>query len=177
MAEEIEIALIKKRSVEGIASLLLRMVFLQAVVFVASIFVSRFLTPFAFGVYGIVANFVLLFAFFSDIGLAAALIQKKEKITREDLTTTFTIQQFLVVGLVAFIILVLPLAQKFFGFGNDGLWLGRALAFSLLLASLKSIPSVLLERQLKFNLLVIPEIVETLIFNLVLVYLAWQACE
>lgn len=174
MAEEIELSLIKQRSVSGIASLLLRMVFLQLVVFVASIFVSRFLTPFAFGVYGMVANFVLLFAFFSDIGLAAALVQKKEKLTPEDLATTFTIQQFLVTGLVIFIILVLPLAQRFFGFGSDGLWLGRVLAFSLLLASLKSIPSVLLERQLKFNLLVIPEIIETLVFNLVLVYLAWR---
>lgn len=174
MDKEIELSLIKRRSVEGIASLLLRMVFLQLVVLVASIFVSRFLTPFAFGVYGMVANFVLLFAFFSDIGLAAALVQKKEKITREDLTTTFTIQQFLVGVLVVFVILILPLAQRFFGFGEDGLWLGRVLAFSLLLASLKSIPSVLLERQLKFNLLVVPEIIETLIFNFTLVYLAWQ---
>ena len=153
---EIEFEVIKQRTATGVASFLLRMIFLQMVTFVASIFVSRFLSPFAFGIYGVVSNFVLLFVFFSDIGLAAALVQKKEKLTRRELTTTFTIQQLLVVCLVILIILFLPLAQKVLKFDNDGLWLGRALAFSLLLASLKSIPSVLLERRLKFNLLVIP---------------------
>lgn len=172
-ASEIDFEVIKQRSATGIVSFLLRMVFLQIVTFVASIFVSRFLTPFAFGVYGIVANFVLLFVFFSDIGLAAALVQKKEKLTHEDLTTTFAIQQLLVGFLVIFIFFSLPLAQTVLKFDNDGLWLGRALAFSLFLASLKSIPSVLLERQLKFNLLVVPEIVETVVFNIVLILLAY----
>ncbi|MCJ7792453.1 MAG: oligosaccharide flippase family protein [Candidatus Marinimicrobia bacterium] len=170
---EIEFEEVKRKSVVGISSFLLRMVFLQIVTFIASIFVSRFLTPFAFGVYGIVANFVLLFVFFSDIGLAAALIQKKKKLTRDDLTTTFTIQQLLVIFLISLIFLLLPFAQKYLKFGDDGLWLGRALAFSLLLASLKSIPSVLLERKLAFNLLVIPEIIETIVFNGVLVGLAY----
>ena len=172
-APEIEFEEVKRKSVVGISSFLLRMVFLQIVTFIASIFVSRFLTPFAFGVYGIVANFVLLFVFFSDIGLAAALIQKKKKLTRDDLTTTFTIQQLLVIFLVILILILLPFAQKYLKFGDDGLWLGRALAFSLLLASLKSIPSVLLERKLAFNLLVIPEIIETVVFNGVLVGLAY----
>jgi len=170
---EIEFEVVKKKSALGITTFLLRMVFLQIITFISSVFVSRFLSPLAFGVYGIVANFVLLFVFFSDIGLAAALIQKKEKITRDDLVTTFTIQQFLVSFLVILIFLLLPLVQPLLKFDNDGLWLGRALAFSLFLASLKSIPSVLLERRLDFNLLVVPEIVETLVFNGVLVALAY----
>src|SRR5205085_8698756 len=45
---------------------------------------------------------------------------------------------------------------------------------SLFFSSLKSVPSVLLERNLKFNRLVIPEIVETLAFNILAVVLAWQ---
>ena len=170
---EIGFETVKRRSVVGVTSFLLRMVFLQIITLISSVFVSRFLTPFAFGVYGVVANFVLLFVFFSDIGLAAALIQKKEKLTRDDLTTTFTIQQFLVAFLVVLVFLLLPLAQRFLKFGDDGLWLGRALAFSLFLASLKSIPSVLLERRLAFNRLVIPEIMETIVFNGVLVCLAY----
>ena len=172
-APEIEFEVIKKRSALGISTFLLRMAFLQIITLISSIFVSRYLTPFAFGVYGIVANFVLLFVFFSDIGLAAALIQKKEKLTRNDLTTTFTIQQLLVGLLVVLIFLLLPLVQTFLKFDNDGLWLGRVLAFSLFLSSLKSIPSVLLERRLAFNILVIPEVIETIVFNGVLVALAY----
>lgn len=170
---DIEFEVVKQKSALGVTTFLLRMVFLQIITLVSSIFVSRFLSPFAFGVYGVVANFVLLFVFFSDIGLAAALIQKKEKLTRNDLTTTFTIQQLLVGFLVILIFLLLPLAQAFLKFDNDGLWLGRALAFSLFLASLKSIPSVLLERRLAFNILVIPEIIETVVFNGVLIVLAY----
>lgn len=172
-APEIEFEVVKQRTAAGVTSFLLRMVFLQIVTFIASVFVSRFLTPYAFGIYGVVSNFVLLFVFFSDIGLAAALVQKKERLTREDLTTTFTIQQLLVTLLVIFIILFLPVAQSILKFDNDGLWLGRALAFSLFLASLKSIPSVLLERRLKFKLLIVPEIIETIVFNGALVGLAY----
>ena len=169
---DLELDVIKQRSATGIASLLLRTAFLQVVTFVTSIFISRFLDPYAFGVYGIVANFVFLFVYFSDIGLAAALVQKKEKVTRDDLKTTFTIQQSLILLIIVLIILFLPWAQSILNFDDDGLWLGRALSVSLLLASLKSIPSVLLERKLKFNLLIIPEIIETLVFNGVLVLCA-----
>jgi O-antigen/teichoic acid export membrane protein len=45
---------------------------------------------------------------------------------------------------------------------------------SFFLSSLKTIPSVLLERKLDFNRLVIPQIGETILFNLVAVFLAWQ---
>ena len=174
---ELRFDIVKHRSAIGVASFLTRMVFLQLVTVVASVFVSRFLGPFAFGVYGIVANFVLLFVYFSDVGLAAALVQKKDKLKRSDLVTTFTIQQVLVLGLILIIFLALPLVQPWLKFGQDGLWLGRALAISLFLASLKSIPSVLLERKLKFNLLVIPEIAETIVFNLTLVVLAYLSFE
>ena len=96
-------------------------------------------------------------------------MQKREDLTEDDLKTTFTVQQTLVTFLVVLVFILLPFAQKILKFGDDGLWLGRALAFSLLLASLKSIPSVLLERKLKFKQLIIPEIVESLVFNGVLV--------
>ncbi len=174
---ELDFDIVKHRSAVGVASFLVRMVFLQLVTFVSSVFVSRFLGPFAFGVYGIVANFVFLFIYFSDVGLAAALVQKKTKLKRRDLTTTFTIQQSLVLTLVVIIFIALPLIQPWLKFGSDGLWLGRALAISLFLASLKSVPSVLLERRLKFNLLVIPEIAETIVFNVVLVTLAILSFE
>jgi len=176
-ASELDFDIVKHRSAVGVASFLVRMVFLQLITFVSSVFVSRFLGPFAFGVYGIVANFVFLFIYFSDVGLAAALVQKKTKLKRSDLTTTFTIQQSLVLILVLIIFVTLPLIQPWLKFGPDGLWLGRALAVSLFLASLKSVPSVLLERKLKFNLLVIPEIVETIVFNAVLVTLAFLSFE
>jgi len=49
-----------------------------------------------------------------------------------------------------------------------------SLAAGFFLASLKTIPSVLLERKLRFDLIVIVEIVETLLFYGLAVFLAWQ---
>ena len=54
------------------------------------------------------------------------------------------------------------------------MWLFRALVVSFFLSSLKTIPSILMERSLAFNRLVIPTIVETLGFYIVAVFLAWK---
>src|SRR3989344_2685552 len=42
------------------------------------------------------------------------------------------------------------------------------------MSSLKTIPSVLLERRLDFNKLVVPQILETIVFNAVAVYFAYR---
>ena len=49
-----------------------------------------------------------------------------------------------------------------------------ALGLSLFLSSLKTIPSVLLERGLDFPKLVIPQVLENLIYNVIAVFLAWR---
>ena len=46
------------------------------------------------------------------------------------------------------------------------------MAISLLLSSLKTIPSIMLEREIRFNQLIIPQILENLVFNAVAVYFA-----
>ena len=56
----------------------------------------------------------------------------------------------------------------------DGKMLLYALSASLVLSSFKSIPSVLLERKLEFVKLVFPQILEQVIYNVVLVTLAMK---
>jgi O-antigen/teichoic acid export membrane protein len=48
------------------------------------------------------------------------------------------------------------------------------LGISLFFSSLKTIPSVLLERELDFGKLVIPQVLENLAYNLIAVFLAWK---
>lgn len=173
-ADEIDIAVVKKRSLVGVFSLISRSFLIQGVAFASTFLLSVFLTPTIFGVFYLVSAFINFFTYFSDIGLAAALIQKKEKVEEEDLRTTFAIQQGLVLILLLLIFLLSPLAQKWYGLGSDAIFLLYALGFSFFLSSLKTIPSILLERSLKFNILIIPQILETLVFNLVAVFLAWK---
>lgn len=171
---DIDIELIKRRSVVGVVALTARTFILQIVAFSATFLLTLFLPPEIFGVFYVVSAIISFLGYFSDIGLAAALVQKKEEVTREDLATTFVIQQLLVVILVSLSLVFSGPMAAFYRLDSSGVWLFRALAVSFFLSSLKTIPSVLLERRLAFDRLVIPQIVETLGFYTVAVYLAWK---
>jgi O-antigen/teichoic acid export membrane protein len=172
--EEIDIATIKKKSMTGIVALTSRTFLLQLVAFGATFLLTVFLTPAIFGIFFVVSAIINFLSYFSDIGLAAALIQKKEKLSADDLTTTFTIQQLLVfpISIAAFI--AAPMIGHFYRLDATGILLLRALVFSFFFSSLKTIPSVLLERDLNFNMLVIPQIAETVSFYIIAVVLAWR---
>jgi len=170
--EEIDIALVTKRSIKGIFALTSRTFVVQLVSFASNLLLTIFLSPAVFGVYFVVSAAIAFLSYFSDIGLAAALIQKKEEITEEELRTTFTIQQVLV-GMVVLLALALsPFVAKFYNLRSEEILLYQALAVSFFLSSLKTIPSIILERNLHFEKLVIPQIVEVFFFSVTAVVFA-----
>lgn len=174
MASEFDqdIELILKRAISGVVTFTLRTFFLQIFTFFATFVLTILLEPTIFGVFFLVSAILNLFVYFSDVGLAAALIQKKEQISKKDLATTFTIQQIIILSLMTIGLLLSDIIAKFYNLNADGLLLLRILIFSLLLSSLKTIPSIILERQLKFGRLIIPQIVENIIFYTVAIILA-----
>ncbi|KKT97608.1 MAG: Polysaccharide biosynthesis protein, partial [Candidatus Collierbacteria bacterium GW2011_GWC2_45_15] len=93
--EELTTQDIKQRSVSGVVALVSRTFIIQIITFASTLALTIFLDPNTYGVFYLVSSVVNFLAYFSDIGLAAALIQKKEKLTKEDISTTFTIQQIL----------------------------------------------------------------------------------
>jgi O-antigen/teichoic acid export membrane protein len=171
---EIDLEMVKKRSMSGVLSLISRSFLIQAIAFASNLLLTIFLDPKTFGIFFLVSAFINFFTYFSDVGLAAALIQKKEKLDLKDLRTTFTIQQVLVFSLLLAIFLLSPWVKNLYGLSQSAILLFYALGFSFFLSSLKTIPSILLERNLKFNLLIIPQVLETLVFNLLAVFLAWR---
>lgn len=172
-AIEISLETVKKRAVKGVAILTGRGFLLNAITTISQLALLAFLEPEQIGVFYIVSAAVYFLMYFSDIGLAAALIQKKEKLADSDLKTTFTIQQSLVILLIMALYLASPYLADFYNLSREGQYLLYALGFSLLLSSLKSIPSVLLERKLEFGKFVLPEILENLFYNVSLVFFAW----
>ncbi len=172
--EEIDIALIKRKSISGVIALTSRTFVLQIIAFGATFLLTIFLSPAIFGIFYVVSAIISFLGYFSDIGLAAALIQKKEDLTHEDLSTTFTIQQLLVGSITVIALLFSGFIGSFYKLDSAGIWLFRALVISFFLSSLKTIPSVLLERKLDFNKLILPQILETAGFYGVAVLLAWQ---
>lgn len=169
---EISIETVKKRSVRGVVVLTGRTFLLQVIGLIAQLFLFAYLGRYEFGVFAIVSALINFLVYFSDIGLAAALIQKKEKPTQTDLRTTFLVQQVLVIAIIGVVFLLAPFFKEKYSLSADGQVLLYALAVSLLLSSFKSIPSVLLERKLEFVKLVFPQILEQIVYNVVLVLLA-----
>lgn len=172
--ERVDLGEIKRRSVAGVLTLTSRTFVLQVISFVGTFLLTVLLAPQVFGVFFVVSAVVAFLNYFSDIGLAAALIQQKEKLAETDLKTTFTIQQVLVGVLVLLAFLFSAKVAQFYNLSVEGLWLFRGLVFAFFLSSLKTIPSVLLERRLEFNRLVIPQIIEVFFFYAMAVFLAWK---
>lgn len=176
MDEALPLVEIKNRVVKAFLSLTLRQVLLQAIGFISiNIILAKILPVATLGVFNIAQSIIAFFAFFSDIGLAGALIQKKETVTQDDIKTTFTIQ-FIIVAILSLIIIVSsPWISSYYKLDESGTWLIRILGLGFFLTSLKVVPIVLSERHLKFQPIVTVEVVETLVFNALLIYLSFQS--
>lgn len=171
---EIDLATVKGRAIKGVVALTGRTFFLQIVAFLGFFALTIFLGTAEIGLFFAISELVAILGYFSDIGLAAALIQKKEKPDLKGIRSTFTIQQGLVLSLVVLVFALTPFLRSFYKISQPGVFLLWSLTLGFFLASLKTIPSVLLERKLRFDLLVIVEIVEAFLFYGISVFLAWK---
>jgi len=169
-----EIEQIKNKSIKGVLSFFVRTLILQGIGLVSAFVLSAFLSPEDFGIFGIVTQIIALLVFFSDIGLAASLIQKKNEPTEDDYKTAFTTQMFLAWVIFLIVIIIIKLGFLNVKIGNDGILVLLALAISFPLATFKTIPSIILERKLDFNKLVLPQIFEQIVFNSILIVMAWN---
>jgi PST family polysaccharide transporter len=169
---------LKKKSLAGMGALFVRQVLVKVIFFVGNIVLARILAPQVFGVYAIVSFVVQFFSTFGDVGIGAALIQKKGELSREELATTFWLQQALVWLVVAIAVVVAPLALKVYPtLPPAGVWLIRAMAVSFLLSSLKTIPAILMERSIDFKRIAWVDITENLAFQAVAISCALMGLE
>lgn len=163
--EELDIATVTKRSIKGVFALVSRTFLVQAIGFIIGVLLlPAFLSKEVYGIFYVVSAVIAFLSYFSDIGLAASLIQKKESITQDDLKTTFTIQQALIISVAIIALLLSGIIGEFYRLREPGIHLFQALIVAFFLSSLKTVPSIILERDLRFEKLVIPQIVETLFF-------------
>jgi len=170
--DELDIQAIKSRSVKGMATLTGGGLILTLISGIGVLLLTTFLGPQEFGIYGLVVSVIVVLSYFSDIGLAASLIQKKEKLSTSDLRTTFTIQQSLVMIILVITLTLTKYIFAYYHFSQQQSWLFYSLLLSFFLSSLKSIPSVMLERALRFDRIMLVRIIETLVFNITAVFLA-----
>ena len=152
--------------------LLLRYGGVQVTGLAANIALSRLLTPDAYGIYAITLFVLVLMAFLSDFGLGPALLQKRASVSDTDLGTVFITQQVVLGALLLAVLLAAPGLASLYHLGSSGVWYFRAIALAGLFASLKTVPTIVLERQLLYGRLTLVEVLEVVLFQGTAVLLA-----
>ena len=166
-------SLVGKRASRGVIYLLLRYGGVQVTGLAANIALSRLLMPDAFGIYAISLFVLVLMAFLSDFGLGPALLQKKSSVTDTDLGTVFTAQQVIVGMLLVVVFVSAPALAAAYHLGPSGVWYFRAIAVAGMFVSLKTVPTIVIERQLLYGRLAVIDVMEVVTFQGTAVLLAF----
>lgn len=162
---------LKKRTVKGTFLLFVQTAYSGVLGLITNIILTIYLDPTAFGVYIAVLAAIAIFNYISDVGLGGALIQKKI-LTPSDIKTTFTLQLLITIVLITIAFWGSSALEKFYSFPEGGLELYYALLAAYFLSSLKSVPSLLLEREVQFKKIVLVQATEQTVFNIAVSALA-----
>ncbi|HWS49334.1 MAG TPA: oligosaccharide flippase family protein [Candidatus Methanoperedens sp.] len=171
--ENHEVEKIKTQTTHNILFLTLRNFGIQGISALGFFLLTILLGTGDVGLFAIVAESIGILGYFSDVGLASALIQQKDEPDKVSLRTTFTIQQLLVLLCLISVAIFYPQLSNSKGYGSKEMWIMLSLCFSFVAASLKTIPSVKLERHLNFKLISTIDILENTLFYLIAVLFAF----
>jgi len=128
---------------------------------------ARLLTPEVFGLYAILIFVITLGVRFSELGLGAALIQRRDLDLATGLSAAFTATFALALVLGAAIMAAAPLVARWPGVSSEVTAPVRWLALLVVFSSLRMPAMVLLERRLAYLPLTIAETADTVAFYLV----------
>src|SRR5438067_1818352 len=134
------------------------------VIAAGGIALARLLTPAEFGLYAIFSFVIGLGVTLSDLGLGAALVQRRDLDPSVTLGTTFTLNLALASVLALGVVGLAPVVARWLDPAADVAAPLRCLALLIVLASLRMPAAVLLERRLAYLPLAIAETVDTVVF-------------
>lgn len=176
--QEETVSSIGNKSVAGVGFMLRRQLAGKAIFIAGNIVLARLLSPQDFGAYALVAFTLQFFASFADVGLGAALIQKKEDSTNEEVATTFWIQQILVLTVIFLIFVLSPLLPGMYtSLSRETVWVVRTMALAFIFTSLKTIPLIFMERALEFRKIAAVELLEQVVFFSTAILCAWSGLQ
>jgi len=162
---------VKKKGVLGVLYFLGNSSYGAGLGLIANFFFTIYLTPAEYGLYFIVLSLITIFTYFTDLGFAASLVQKKDP-EEEEFYIAFTIQLLLVTTVVTVGVILTPLLIAQYKLTTAGIGLYIAMLVSLFILSLKSIPSTRLERTLEYSKIVMTQAVEqTLFYTVSIIFL------
>lgn len=151
---------IKKRVMSGIVVLGVRKFFFQLILTFGNIVLARIFAPEIFGVFAIISFLVMTLGTLTTFGLPQAIVQKQERITKNQLRAIFTSILFTSLVFTFLIYYLAPVANFFYkGAINDSVmfWL-RLFSLYVILINASSVSIALLERNLEYKKLAVGEL-------------------
>ena len=142
----------------------------NALAFVRKIVLARLLTPNDFGLMGVAVLAMATLETFSETGIHAALIRKKENITG-DLDTAWTITALRGAAIFLILVAAAPLIAGFFG-SPDATAVVRVIGLSALLTGLRNSGVIYFQKELNFRKQFLYEFTATLATMIVSIVLA-----
>lgn len=129
------------------------------------ILLARLLTPEEFGLYAIIAFAVGIGVIVGDLGLGAALVQRKQLDPAVALGAAFTLQAALAFGLGAALVGLAPIIVQAFGLPPEAAGPLRWLALLVPLSAFRMPAAVLLERDLAYLPLSVADSLDPVVFH------------
>lgn len=164
---------VEKRVSQSLVALVVRQVIAYGAVFLGNIFLARWVSPDLYGLFAATLAFQTMLIVLGDMGLGAALIQRDQNPTQDELASLFT-AQILLFSLIAGCIWVFaPQIAILINLEIAGTLIVRSVAVVFLITAFRSMPAMLLERDLHFNAIALVETVGIVLYQIVLLTLVW----
>lgn len=156
---------LKRKARKGFLSLLGRQIGINIVGLAGTVLLARLLSPSDFGVFSIAQFAVTFLSVFTDIGFGASLLRKKETITEKEIETFLATNLGITSFCALFLWLIAPYVVSFYDTLQEShTWLIRSLAVSFLISTLRCVPILLMEKELKFDKIALIDTSETLTY-------------
>jgi O-antigen/teichoic acid export membrane protein len=164
-----ELQTVKSRSFISTVSLLMQSSFSAVLGFAAFFILTKQSGVYLLGIYSTVEATLSFFNYLTNIGLAAALMQRP-KLDRIDINTAFYMQiGITIVGLTIGFIITPFVLQAYPDLPPNSEYLYWAILLSLMLLQFKMIPSVLLEKEIQIQKVVISQLLEATVFYVIII--------
>ena len=168
------LAAISDRTIRGALAMILRQAILIPIRLVANILLARQLAPADFGAYAIAIFFISTATLFTDVGLMAALIQRRDPPASSELRTVFTIRFLLALGWILLFLGATPVLAEVFRLSDASRhvipWLGLVLP----LGAFSSISTMRLERSLSYPRVAQIDVLVVVVFQVTAIALAYS---
>ncbi len=168
-----DVDLLKTKVTKSFSILIVREFSIKMLSFLGQLVVARILLPSDFGYFVMVSFVTNFFLLFSDVGLTWALIRNPHPPTEEEISAAFFVKTALSIGIIIIIFIAAPFIPLFYSnFGSTHIAMVRLFSITLLLTSIRSLPVALLEREIKYNVISIIDIIGALVYQAIVIPMA-----